>query len=166
MIMALHLNRGKQSIFNLIRSFKIRKNDKPNVSLDTTEYLMSSPANKARLEEAIWDIEAKKKNIITRDLSELWSLRGILMRGRITLNRSELTGTLQKESMNLSESVYGHPKKGRVNLNCYALIFRVTGQDGLPKSTVWFTKSNRTVSPLFSVNIITRNDYREYADLH
>jgi len=71
MSMALHLNRGKQSIFNLIRSFKIRKNDKPTVSQDATEYLMSSPANKARLEEAIWDIEAKKKNIITRDLSEL-----------------------------------------------------------------------------------------------
>ena len=61
----------KTSAVSLLKSFKFIKTDKRKRNNgDTTDYLMSNPANKAILEEAIRDVEAKR-NIIVRDLIDL-----------------------------------------------------------------------------------------------
>lgn len=69
--MSFHMPKRKTSTGSLLKSFKFIKTDKRKRNNgDTTDYLMSNPANKAILEEAIRDVEAKR-NIIVRDLIEL-----------------------------------------------------------------------------------------------
>ncbi len=61
----------KTSVGNLLKSFKFIKTDRRKTNnVDTTDYLMSNPANKAILEEAIKDVRTKK-NIIVRHLIDL-----------------------------------------------------------------------------------------------
>lgn len=61
----------KTSAGSLLKSFKfIRTAKRKGNNGDATDYLMSNPANRAILEEAIHDVEAKR-NIIVRDLIDL-----------------------------------------------------------------------------------------------
>ena len=68
--MPFQLNRTKTSVFNFIRSLKFVRNEE-KANEDTTEYLLQNPTNKARLLEAIRDIEARSNTIIQRDLTDL-----------------------------------------------------------------------------------------------
>ena len=69
MKLALPLKK-RQSILSIFRFLNRHHAPKADQDMDTTAYLMKSPANKARLLEAIKDIESGNR-IFTRDLTEL-----------------------------------------------------------------------------------------------
>lgn len=60
----------QQSIYNLFKILNRRKIRKAGGEMDATDYLMKSPANKARLLKAMKDIESGN-HIFSRDLSDL-----------------------------------------------------------------------------------------------
>jgi hypothetical protein len=60
----------RQSILNLFKFLNRQNASKADQEMDTTAYLMKSPANRARLLEAIKDIESGNR-IFPRDLTEL-----------------------------------------------------------------------------------------------
>lgn len=68
MKLALPLKK-RQSILNLFR-FLNRHTAKTGHEMDTTAYLMKSPANKARLLKAMKDIESGN-HIFSRELTDL-----------------------------------------------------------------------------------------------
>lgn len=67
MKLALPLKK-RQSILNLFRF--LHRPAKTQPEMDTTAYLMKSPANRARLLKAMKDIESRT-NIFPRDLTDL-----------------------------------------------------------------------------------------------
>jgi hypothetical protein len=67
--MALHLNWNKEKS-SMAAKKKVRESDKKQVPQDTTEYLLSDPANKARLLRAVDDLKNGKLNIHERKLIE------------------------------------------------------------------------------------------------
>ncbi|MCE7066557.1 hypothetical protein [Dyadobacter sp. CY326] len=67
--MALHINWNKQKS-SMAAKKKIRESDKTQVSVDTTEFLLSDPLNKARLLKAVADFKNGKLNIHERELIE------------------------------------------------------------------------------------------------
>lgn len=69
MKLALPLKK-QQSILHLFKFLNRRTPSKAAQEVDTMDYLMSSPANKARLLEAMKDIESGR-NILPRDLTDL-----------------------------------------------------------------------------------------------
>ncbi|GGH44346.1 hypothetical protein [Dyadobacter endophyticus] len=69
MKLALPLKK-RQSIFNLFKFLNRRQTAMADQEMDTTAYLMKSPANKARLLEAMKDIESGN-HIFSRDLTDL-----------------------------------------------------------------------------------------------
>lgn len=69
MKLALPLKK-RQSILHLFRFLNRHQTPKTDQEMDTTAYLMKSPANKARLLEAMKDIESGN-HIFSRDLAEL-----------------------------------------------------------------------------------------------
>ena len=60
----------RQSILNLFRFLNRHHTSDAGQEMDTTTYLMKSPANRARLLKAMNDIEAGN-NIFPRDLTDL-----------------------------------------------------------------------------------------------
>jgi len=69
MKLALPLKK-RQSILNLFKFLNRHHASNADQEMDTTAYLMKSPANRARLLKAINDIEAGN-NISPRDLADL-----------------------------------------------------------------------------------------------
>lgn len=69
MKLALPLKK-RQSLFNLFKFLNRHQTTTTDQEMDTTAYLMKSPANKARLLEAMKDIESGN-NISSRDLTDL-----------------------------------------------------------------------------------------------
>lgn len=64
----LHMHKRKISAGSVRRASKLIETLGKKIVGDTTDYLMSSPANSIRLEEAILDIETKRDEIINRNL--------------------------------------------------------------------------------------------------
>jgi len=69
MKLALPLKK-RQSILNLFKFLNRQSASKADREMDTTAYLMKSPANRARLLEAMKDIESGR-HIFPRDLADL-----------------------------------------------------------------------------------------------
>lgn len=62
--------RKNRVLLRFIRTLKIYRR-RPWDKMDTTDYLMSSPANRESLLQAIYDIENNKNVLIYRDLIEV-----------------------------------------------------------------------------------------------
>lgn len=71
MIKTLLELKSRQSILNLLKLLGRLPKNEGDESMDTTTYLLSSPANKSRLLSAIKDIEAGDSRILTRELTDL-----------------------------------------------------------------------------------------------
>jgi len=69
MKLALPLKK-RQSIFNIFKFLNRHHASNADQEMDTTAYLMKSPANRARLLKAMKDIESGN-HIFSRDLTDL-----------------------------------------------------------------------------------------------
>ena len=69
MKLALPLKK-RQSILNIFRFLNRSRSSRADQEMDTTAYLMKSPANRARLLEAMKDIESGNR-IFPRELTDL-----------------------------------------------------------------------------------------------